>query len=105
MDSKNDIKNKHWLAEWSQVRKRGFLRFWMIYGLLYFILTFAVFMTLIYVFDNPIPALQVIIGNNLGQYILSSLVFGLLLSLLRWILSELRYRRLGAKYPNATRHF
>lgn len=105
MDSPRDIQNKRWLSTWSQVRKRGFVRYWVIYGLLYFALSFAMIMALIYLFDGPLPVIGAFISEHTGNNILLAFSVGLVISLLKWIINELRYRRLGSKYPNAIRHF
>lgn len=102
MDSKRDIRNKRWLSTWGLIRKRGFLRFWMIYGLLYFILSFAVIFLLVYVFSEQVPQLKEFLGDIVLSNLLVAAILGLLLSLTRWIWNELKYTRLGAKYPTAT---
>lgn len=102
MDSKRDIKNKRWLSQWGLVRKRGFLRFWMIYGLLYFVLSFAAIFLLVHVFSEQAPQLKELLGDVILTNILVALGLGLILSLTRWIWNDLKYRRLGSKYPTAT---
>lgn len=105
MDSKRDIRNKRWLSNWSKIRKRGFLRFWMIYGLLYLILSFAVLFLLTRVFHNQILIISEFQTLDILQMLLISIALGLVIAALRWLLKEIRFRRLSAKYPQAIRLF
>ncbi len=102
MDSIRDIKNKRWLSTWGLIRKRGFLRFWMIYGLLYFVLSFGVIFLLVYVFSEQVPQIKEYLGDIILSNLMVAAGLGFTLSLAKWIWNELRYRRLGAKYPSAT---
>ncbi|MDX5320132.1 MAG: hypothetical protein LPK45_03570, partial [Bacteroidota bacterium] len=97
--------NKRWLSKWSQMRKRGFLRFWMIYGILYFVLSLGMILSIVHFFAVPLEKLSDLIGEDLLTQIGIAVACGLILSLLLWVNNELRYRRLSAKYPNAVRHF
>lgn len=101
MDSKRDIRNKRWLSYWSQMRKRGFLRFWMVYSLLYFVLSFAVIITLVLFFRSQLPALQKLLSEEIPPNLFTALIIALSLATTRWIWNELRFRRLAAKYPSA----
>jgi membrane protease YdiL (CAAX protease family) len=102
MDSNRDIKNKLWLSNWSRMRKKGFLRFWMIYSLLYFVLSFAVIIAIVLFFRSKLPALQALFAEEIPGNLLTALIFALSLATARWIWNELRFRRLAAKYPSAS---
>lgn len=103
MDSPQDVRNKRWLGRWGRLRKRGVLRFSLTYGLLYCGLTFAAFLTLRQILPESSEILQWLAGITWLINALISLGAGFLLALVQWIYNELRYRRLGSKYPSATR--
>ncbi len=105
MDSKRDIKNKQWLSRWAQVRKRGFLHFWMIYGVLYFVLCFALILVAVNLFSDSIPHIVEFLSNKIVINLLIALGSGLVISVLQWVYNEIRFRRLGSRYPNAVRLF
>ena len=77
----------------------------MIYGLLYFVLSFAVIFLLVYVFSEQVPQIKEFLGDIVLTNTLVAAGLGFMLALAKWIWNELRYRRLGAKYPSATRLF
>lgn len=105
MDSKQDIKNKRWLSHWSQMRKRGFMRYWMLYGALYFILCFLIILTTLNLFRETLPFIERFLSEKVVINLVIALGIGMILSIGQWVVNEVRYRRLGSRYPNAVRLF
>lgn len=105
MDSKRDIRNKRWLGYWGQMRKRGFLRYWMLYGVMYFVLFFLFILLAVNLFGERLPVFERLLSDKVVTNLLISLCAGMSLAIGQWIMNEIRYRRLGSKYPTAARLF
>jgi uncharacterized membrane protein YhaH (DUF805 family) len=97
MDSKIDIRNKRWLYRWSRMRRKSFFRFCIVYGTLYFL----AILLLINYFD--LAVLNDIVSEEIWINMGIAVCFGILTALIQWSYNEIRYRRLGAKYPSAVR--
>jgi|SRR5690606_8299793 len=101
MDSKRDIRNKRWLSRWSQLRKQGVVRFSIINGGLYFALLIALYFIISASFGFSF--LGRFIFESFFQNLVFSATAGFALSSGQWLVNEIRFRRLWARYPNAVR--
>lgn len=105
MDSKRDIRNKRWLSRWERMRRRGILRYSLIYGFIYCLLTFGFILSGVKLASVLIPGISNLIQDTWIGNLALALAFGILISLVQFVVNELRYRRLGSKYPSAMRMF
>lgn len=105
MDSKRDIRNKRWLGYWGQMRKKGFMRYSMLYGAMYFVLIFLLIVLTVNMVEEKLPFFERLFSDKIFINILISLGAGMGLAIGQWVINEIRYRRLGSRYPNAARLF
>ncbi|TNE81748.1 MAG: hypothetical protein EP332_02760 [Bacteroidetes bacterium] len=105
MDSKRDIRNKRWLSRWERMRRKGILRYSLIYGFIYCLLTFGFILSGVKLVSAILPDISSLIQDTWIGNLLLAMAFGIVLSLIQYVVNELRYRRLGSKYPSAVRMF
>lgn len=101
MDSKRDIRNKRWLSRWERMRRRGILRYSLVYGIIYCLLSFGLIWSIINLFSNLFPQIEERLSDSWTINLLLAMCIGISLSILQYAWNEIRFRRLGSKYPSA----
>lgn len=105
MDSKRDIRNKRWLSRWERMRRKGILRYSLIYGFIYCLLTFGFILSGVKLVSAILPNINHLVQDTWIGNLILALALGFMISLFQFVVNELRYRRLGSKYPSAVRMF
>lgn len=99
MDSKKDIRNKKWLSKWGRLRQKG----WLYYSFVRGCLLFCPLIAVVYFAAQWITVSDFPGNTNTYSDLLIALIAGITFAILRYINNEIRYRRLGARYPSAVR--